>query len=1150
MKLQSLTIIFIIIVLPIILVLSSYIGYEIDVINKQNAYNSGVMKATHDAIFSFELNTKNDDYSNNPETKRSNIKAAVKTFENSLSTACNLGLYNNEAIEEYIPAIVFGLYDGFYMYAPSELKKTVGGTDTYEYKHNLRNYVYYSERICSDIVIRYSLDNYVVVSGTFNGTYHTKSGYLINLDKCNTKYTYNPTTGECQLLSDFRYDGAEIVQSETLNYKKVEIDESTGTAAILPDSETSTSAKEYFELAIAFTKWFQGTDKYSSIISAVPGLKTGNSNDPDNENSAFVQHKREVIKSKIETVLNSSITAYAKKTGIDYKMPKFSGEEWERIYNNISVISFVQGMDLGFKEYNGYCVLNSTNSQEYVNPNLMYFTDSSGNYHDIRCSSCDGVVTTGYKIGEFESTKYELTNPTTGDTQTKYYYEHDQYACYGCINSNDTLDNTDNIYNFMNSGSTSIETKKSYYTALARERNKTTKLQSGVYNESPGATGVPIYTITFYNNHSPSDNTIYQQNEYKKGDVTVYPGSDPSRTDIPPDGHSYEFAGWNTKRDGSGTVYDNTHFGHPLDDGQPIEGSLELYAQWKEKCKVTLHLLDEYGAETGSNISIILYKNETVKDYLNTNPTVETNINNYENSRVPDLFMGWYTGINKTGTKWNFDSMAVSRNIDLYPYFWEAHEVYYYEKYEDIATDTYLFGGPRIVYDGNKAVEPSIGRSDDVINKIKYEFIQWNIYPSNTKYDFNTPVTSDIKLYATWKEIYTVTFDAVEGNFADGSQQKEITGIVIGNPVAEITEQPTRTGHIFKGWYTEKNGAGVKYNFSTPVTGSFTLYAYWEKAKYTITYHPQGGTVTPTSEEKEYLEYITPMPMPIRTGYIFEGWDTKVDGSGTRYNAGQSFKLTKNIELYAQWKKALVVNFHINDGSGAVTQVEPNASGKVTVITPTARSQFYFEGWYTNSNGTGTRYTPGQEITVTNNMDLYAKWTRTRIDVNYQLTNDTVILTFNENIDRLTNVSRKKGLTGLLENMAMGFSSYNDNGVIRYRSSDVNWFGNAELRYIACEFDGHTYYNSFNDVGPGNYTIYNYRNVTFNSNGGSDVDSQTLEYGKTASRPGNPTKSEGILWGKVEYTFTGWYTNSACTNLFDFNTPITSNITLYAGWRK
>ena len=53
MKLQSLTIIFIIIVLPISLVLSAYIGYELKTIEKQNMYNTGVVKATHDAIFSF-----------------------------------------------------------------------------------------------------------------------------------------------------------------------------------------------------------------------------------------------------------------------------------------------------------------------------------------------------------------------------------------------------------------------------------------------------------------------------------------------------------------------------------------------------------------------------------------------------------------------------------------------------------------------------------------------------------------------------------------------------------------------------------------------------------------------------------------------------------------------------------------------------------------------------------------------------------------------------------------------------------------------------------------------------------------------------------------------------------------------------------------
>ena len=65
MKLQTLTIIFIIIILPVVLVLSSYIDYEIQTIYKQNNYNKGVIQATHDAIFSFELNTKNDSYSNN-----------------------------------------------------------------------------------------------------------------------------------------------------------------------------------------------------------------------------------------------------------------------------------------------------------------------------------------------------------------------------------------------------------------------------------------------------------------------------------------------------------------------------------------------------------------------------------------------------------------------------------------------------------------------------------------------------------------------------------------------------------------------------------------------------------------------------------------------------------------------------------------------------------------------------------------------------------------------------------------------------------------------------------------------------------------------------------------------------------------------------
>ena len=65
--------------------------------------------------------------------------------------------------------------------------------------------------------------------------------------------------------------------------------------------------------------------------------------------------------------------------------------------------------------------------------------------------------------------------------------------------------------------------------------------------------------------------------------------------------------------------------------------------------------------------------------------------------------------------------------------------------------------------------------------------------------------------------------------------------------------------------------------------------------------------------------------------------------------------------------------------------------------------------------------------------------------------------------------------------------------------------------------------------------------VTFNSNGGSAVASQTVKSSATATKPTNPTRSG--------YTFAGWYTdNEKFTTKYDFATPVTKNITLYAKW--
>lgn len=450
MKLQSLTIIFIIIVLPISLVLSAYIGYELKTIEKQNMYNTGVVKATHDAIFSFEINTNSDNYSNNPETKRDILKSAVKTFENSFSTTCNLGLYGNSAIEEYMPAMVFGMYDGFYMYAPY---KTKDG-----YKHDLRNYVYYSEQLPdTDITIRYSLDNYVAVSGTFKNLttnkneYMTKSGYLIN--------------------QNIWPDLSTI--EEYLSYKKY--DQNRKTINDVNDNNNK-DAQTYYNNAKEFTNWFN-----SNVASKITDTELkndvtiSNSNDPENPNHAFVQHKREIMKKRIQSILNSSIIAYANKSGNNYKMPVFSEEDWQKIYNNISIIAFVQGMNLGFKNYNSYCILNSTNNNEYVNPNLLYFSDGT-EYHDIRCKKLENATSiVGYKIGDFEKTKVEIYKEGSVDeTKEVYYYKHDETACYDCING--ALSSNDSIYNYVRDSSTPSKIRTAYFSALARERQNTTKL--------------------------------------------------------------------------------------------------------------------------------------------------------------------------------------------------------------------------------------------------------------------------------------------------------------------------------------------------------------------------------------------------------------------------------------------------------------------------------------------------------------------------------------------------------------------------------------------------------------------------------------------------------------------------------------------------
>lgn len=111
----------------------------------------------------------------------------------------------------------------------------------------------------------------------------------------------------------------------------------------------------------------------------------------------------------------------------------------------------------------------------------------------------------------------------------------------------------------------------------------------------------------------------------------------------------------------------------------------------------------------------------------------------------------------------------------------------------------------------------------------------------------------------------------------------------------------------FKEWNTQKNGSGTSYTegSSPELTEDITLYAQWADF-YKVTYLINIDSNTQTYIQKVEGEHslatkTTAFADFDSSKYQFCGWDTKADGSGTRYAEGKTLTLTEDIILYAQW---------------------------------------------------------------------------------------------------------------------------------------------------------------------------------------------------------------------------------------------------------
>lgn len=185
MKIQHLAVIFVLIMIPIVFVLSTYMGAQITAITIQANYDTKLYNATYDAVKAFQINTINNKFSTISDSKIRDIYASANTFYNSLSSNFKQEGFTVEDLYAFTPAMVYTLYDGYYIYGQYENTEKQNEKDIENYEYALKPMIYYSCRYVGtnnsyDIVVNYTLDNYITVMGKLGTETVTRSGYFIN----------------------------------------------------------------------------------------------------------------------------------------------------------------------------------------------------------------------------------------------------------------------------------------------------------------------------------------------------------------------------------------------------------------------------------------------------------------------------------------------------------------------------------------------------------------------------------------------------------------------------------------------------------------------------------------------------------------------------------------------------------------------------------------------------------------------------------------------------------------------------------------------------------------------------------------------------------------------------------------------------------
>ncbi|MDR3130578.1 MAG: InlB B-repeat-containing protein, partial [Treponema sp.] len=499
--------------------------------------------------------------------------------------------------------------------------------------------------------------------------------------------------------------------------------------------------------------------------------------------------------------------------------------------------------------------------------------------------------------------------------------------------------------------------------------------------------------------------------------------------------------------------------------------------------------------------------------------------------RAGFVFSGWFSGPEGSGEKYKWPH-TLTGDLTMYAY-WKSEVGPF--------TITFDIGG------GGQIVAPVTEPRDKFIDEEPapfregFEFRGWfNAPEGGSRYPFPHKIEKDLTMYVHWAVPGELPGTSVIIFETDGGSRVAPVTAYIGDSILE-PGKPVKASHTFLGWFYEAaddNDNKVKHAFPYLLqSGSVTMYAHWELSRFILTFDSRGGSeIAPITADKGTK---IPKPRdPVKSGYKFAGWYNERDeGEGELYKWDTDYELNSNtVIMYAHWNpdreadKPYKVIFNAH---GGITEDELThyTGNPLTYFPDFPKDDDYseavneanegFKGWFEAEKG-GTKL--GSTYPLTGDITLHAQFVRTYTIIFYGTDALPIKKTEGESV---TLPAYPNNIFGEYE--FLGWWDKVAGGGIQY-GPDIEVTKNLVL---------------YAHLRPQNQI-----QITFDTRGGSAVNSVSAYPGDRVAQPAAPTRTG--------YIFDGWYDDyddsdpdidvSKRINFAKFQASA-GDITLYAKWR-